>query len=75
MVNPSHSSDAKIAAITAALLALNGAEGGDAILEGVLNTPGLTAVNSQDHLGSFSAALNHIPGLVTEYQGQYEQTS
>ena len=75
MVNPSHSSDAKIAAITAALLALNGAEGGDAILEGVLNTPGLTSVNSQDHLGSFSAALNHIPGLVTEYQGQYEQTS
>jgi hypothetical protein len=75
MVNPSHSTDAKIIAITAALLALNTAEGGDVILESVLNTPGITSTNSQDHLGSFSAALANIPGLVAEYEGKYEQST
>ena len=75
MVNPSHANDAKITSLTAALIALNTAEGGEEILESVLNTPGLSAVNSQDHLGSFSAALDNIPGLVAEYEGKYEQTS
>ena len=74
MVNPSHSSDAKIALITEALLSLNTAEGGEIILENVLNTPGISATNSQEHLGAYSSALNNIPGLTMEYENKYDQT-
>tara|TARA_B100001750_G_scaffold162246_3_gene131001 strand:- start:2420 stop:3418 length:999 start_codon:yes stop_codon:yes gene_type:complete len=73
MVNPSHSSNVKIASITAALLALNSDDSGSAILENVLNTPGITATGSQEHLGSYSSALNNIPGLTMVYEEKYEQ--
>ena len=74
MVNPSHSSDAKIAAITAALLALNEGDDGQAILEDVLNTPGITSVNSATHLGSYSDAIANIPGIQQYFDEKYEQT-
>ena len=74
MVNPSHSSDAKIAAITAALLALNEGEEGRAILGSVLNTPGITAVNSATHLASYSDAISNIPGIQQYFAESYEQT-
>ena len=74
MVNPSHSSDAKIAAITAALLALNEGEEGRAILVSVLNTPGITEVNSATHLASYSDAISNIPGIQQYFAESYEQT-
>jgi len=75
MVNPSYSGDAKIAAITAALLELNNKDAGSEILESVLNTPGITETGSQEHLGSYSTALNNIPGLTMEYEEKYEQNA
>ena len=74
MVNPSHSSDARIATITAALLALNEGEEGRAILGSVLNTPGITAVNRATHLASYSDAISNIPGIQQYFAESYEQT-
>ena len=74
MVNPSHSSDAKIAAVTAALLALNDGEEGRAILGSVLNTPGITEANSATHLASYSDAISNIPGIQQYFAESYEQT-
>ncbi len=73
MMNPSYSNDAKIAAATTALVALNGDDAGEFILSQVLNTPGITETDSQSHLGSYTEALNSIPGLTEEYNVKYEQ--
>ena len=37
---------------------------GDEILSNVLNTPGLTRVNTQEHLGSYSSLIVNIPGFL-----------
>ena len=36
---------------------------GDEILSNVLNTQGLTRVNTQEHLGSYSTLIVNIPGI------------
>ena len=63
-----------MAAITAALLALNDGEEGQEILGSVLNTPGITAVNSATHLASYSDAISNIPGIQQYFAESYEQT-
>ena len=45
---------------------------GDQILENILNTPGLVAVTSQQHLGSYSALISNIPGISTYFETKYE---
>lgn len=70
MVNPDNSGE-KQDALIAALLALNSEEGGVEILENVLNTPGLSVVNSEDHLGSYSDAISSIPGITAYFDDKY----
>ena len=45
---------------------------GDQILNNVLNTPGLVRVNTQEHLGSYSALISHVPGIAAYYNDKYE---
>ena len=47
---------------------------GDQIMENVLNTPGLTRVNTQAHLGSYSSLIKNIPGISNYYDTKYEIT-
>ncbi len=47
---------------------------GDQIMENVLNTPGLTRVNTQTHLGSYSSLIKNIPGISNYYDTKYEIT-
>ena len=71
IVNPDNAGD-KQDALIAALLALNTDEGGAAILENVLNTPGLVSVTSESHLGSYSDAISNIPGITAYFEAKYD---
>jgi hypothetical protein len=39
----------------------------------VLNTPGISQVNSEDHLGSYSAAVGSIPGIAAYFDEKYDE--
>ncbi len=45
---------------------------GDEILSNVLNTPGLTRVNTQEHLGSYSSLISNVPGISAYYDQKFE---
>ena len=71
MVNgESHGSD-KTESITMAFLALNVDSEGQSILESVLGTPGISEVNTESHLGSYSAAISSIPGIAAYFEDKY----
>tara|TARA_B100000029_G_C17323447_1_gene869047 strand:- start:218 stop:850 length:633 start_codon:yes stop_codon:yes gene_type:complete len=44
---------------------------GDEILSNVLNTPGLTRVNTQEHLGSYSSLIVNVPGISAYYDQKF----
>ena len=46
-----------------ALLALNDNPEGQAILKDILNTPGITAVSTDEHLTSYGEIITHLPGI------------
>ena len=48
---------------------------GDEILLNVLNTPGLTRVNTQEHLGSYSSLIVNIPGISAYYGEKFDINS
>ena len=50
-------------------------ECGDEILSNVLNTPGLTRANTQEHLGSYSTLIVNIPGISTYYGEKFSINS
>ena len=45
---------------------------GDSILDEVLNTGGLIAVNTQEHMGSYSDSISNVPGITAYYEGKYD---
>lgn len=53
-----------------ALLALNDDAQGKTILKDILNTDGIKAVTTQEHLGSYGDALEHVPGIRAYLQGK-----
>lgn len=58
--------------LTNALLALNDSPTGESILRDVLETPGITQVTTQEHLGDYSANIQHVPGFAKYAEDQYE---
>ena len=48
---------------------------GDQILNNILNTPGLVAVTSQQHLGSYSSLISNIPGISTYFETKFDIVS
>ena len=48
---------------------------GDQILSNILNTNGLVATTSQQHLGSYSELISNIPGISTYYETKFEIVS
>ncbi|RAH14028.1 MAG: hypothetical protein CMB56_006255 [Methanobacteriota archaeon] len=45
---------------------------GDSILEEVLNTGGLIAVNTQEHMGSYSDSISNVPGITAYWNDKYD---
>ncbi|HJM13608.1 MAG TPA: PhnD/SsuA/transferrin family substrate-binding protein [Candidatus Thalassarchaeaceae archaeon] len=71
MINPNQLDMDKKSAIVEALLALNDNTDGLVILESVLNTAGLTSVNTDEHLGTYSDAISAIPGIEIYFEEKY----
>ncbi len=71
MVNSERTGEEKVDAITNAFLALNTNPEGQTILESVLNTPGISQVNTEEHLGSYSEAISSIPGIAAYFEEKY----
>ena len=71
MVNSERTGEEKVDAITNAFLALNTNPEGQNILESVLNTPGISQVNTEEHLGSYSEAISSIPGIAAYFEEKY----
>jgi melanoma-associated antigen p97 len=70
MVSPKLPQDARME-LQEALLALNESPEGKAILADVLETPGLAAVTTEGHLGSYVENLKAIPGLQALYEEEF----
>lgn len=62
MVGPDTSPEIR-EALADALVALNDSSEGQSILGDVLETPGITRVTTEEHLGDYSANLEHVPGV------------
>ena len=45
---------------------------GDSILAEILNTGGLIAVNTQEHMGSYSDSISNVPGIAAYFDGKYD---
>jgi len=71
MVNGDSYGSDKTESITMAFLALNVDSEGQSILESVLGTPGISEVNTESHLGSYSAAISSIPGIAAYFEDKY----
>jgi len=57
--------------LRSALLALNSEADGAEILANVLETPGMSEVTSESHLGSYSDAISNIPGIDSYFDEKY----
>lgn len=71
MVNGESYGSEKTESITMAFLALNVDSEGQSILESVLGTPGISQVDTESHLGSYSAAISAIPGIAAYFEDKY----
>lgn len=45
---------------------------GDSILDEILNTGGLIAVNTQEHMGSYSDSISNVPGIASYFGDKYD---
>ncbi len=45
---------------------------GDSILAEILNTGGLVAVNTQEHMGTYSDSISNVPGIAAYFDGKYD---
>ena len=50
------------------LIKLSDDEEGKEILNDLLNTNGMVAANSEDHLGTYGAAVSNVPGIQAYFE-------
>jgi len=50
------------------LIKLSDDEEGREILNDLLNTNGMVAANSEDHLGTYGAAVSNVPGIQAYFE-------
>jgi len=72
MYNPDAMDAEKAAAVRAALVGMSADPLAASVLEHVLNTPGLVNVTAEEHLGTYSEAIIHIPGIEAYFDGKYD---
>lgn len=63
LYNPSTMDAETVELIQNALVDMNNDEEGTKILSDVLNTEGMVATNANDHLGTYGAAVENVPGI------------
>ena len=72
MYNPEFMDAEKAATVRAALVGMNTDPQAASVLEYVLNTPGLVNMTAEEHLGTYSDVIMHIPGIEAYFDGKYE---
>jgi ABC-type phosphate/phosphonate transport system substrate-binding protein len=71
MYNPSTIDDDVRQDLVKALLDLENSAEGRAILADILNTPGIVETTSEEHLGSYSGLIEHVPGISGYLDAKY----
>ena len=71
MYNPSLMNSTVVADIADALVAMSEDAEGSAILENILNTPGIVATTADNHMSSYSSLVSNIPGISAYYSDKY----
>lgn len=71
MYNPTTVDEAHRDALVQALVDLENSEDGLAILHQILNTPGIVETTTEEHLGSYSSLIEHVPGISAYFGEQY----
>jgi len=71
MYNPSTIDDDVRQDLVKALLDLENSAEGRAILAEILNTPGIVETTSEEHLGSYSGLIEHVPGISVYLDAKY----
>ena len=73
MYNPATMSDEKADIVRKVLVAMEDDEVGEDILDDIINSPsGIVDVGTtEDHLGTYSAAIRNVPGIQAYYGGKY----
>ena len=45
---------------------------GDSLLDEVFNTGGFVAVNTQEHMGTYSDSISNVPGISAYFEDKYD---
>ncbi len=72
MYNPEFMDSNVLEIVRDALVGMSDDSDASLILENVLNTPGITSTNAEDHLGSYSSMISNIPGISAYYTNKYD---
>ena len=71
MYHPDHLDEQTLTALAGALVNMQQSEEGQSILDDILNTPGLVQISTEEHLGSYSSLIEHVPGITGYLETKY----
>ena len=72
MYNPEYMDDAMVTALQEAFTTMNGDDEGQEVYDNVLSTPGLTIINTEDHLGTYGTLIEGVPGIKAYFEDKAE---
>lgn len=70
MYNPTYMDAELVVAIQNAFTVMT--ENGDDELQDVLSTPGITIINTEDHLGNYGSLIEDVPGIEAYFNEKYD---
>jgi len=70
MYNPTYMDEAMVAAIQEAFTTMT--NNGDDELQDVMSTPGITIINTEDHLGNYGSLIEDVPGIEAYFNQKYD---
>ena len=62
--------EAMVAAIQEAFTTMT--NNGDDELQDVMSTPGITIINTEDHLGNYGSLIEDVPGIEAYFNQKYD---
>jgi ABC-type phosphate/phosphonate transport system substrate-binding protein len=72
MYNPDYMSDEMVVIIQNAFSDMSSNPDDVEILQDVMSTPGITIINTQDHLGNYGSLIEDVPGITAYFNDKYD---
>jgi len=72
MYNPEYMSEDMMTAIQDAFTTMSSNDDDVEILQDVMSTPGITIINTEDHLGNYGSLIEDVPGIEAYFADKYE---